>query len=115
MSGGRRACIPAEAHLSATLLNAHARHSTHIALSTGILISHKVFFKSFCKIQIPHKSVNLSFAVDNMKNKLTDLCGNRRVEIDVKHNIVRGQIQMQAVKPGLHKTGQNRITPQAHD
>ena len=39
-------------------------------------ISHKVFLKSFCRSQFPHKSVNLSFIITNIKNKLTDLCGN---------------------------------------
>ena len=39
-------------------------------------ISQKVFLKSFCKNQFPHKSVNLSFSITNVENKLTDLCGN---------------------------------------
>ena len=29
----------------------------------------------FCKSQFPHESVNLSFIITNIKNKLTDLCG----------------------------------------
>ena len=37
--------------------------------------AHTVFIKSFCKSQFPHKSVNLSFIITRMKNKLTDLCG----------------------------------------
>ena len=40
-----------------------------------ILISQKVFIRSFCKRQFPHKSVNLSFIITNVTNKLTDLCG----------------------------------------
>ena len=40
------------------------------------LISQKEFIKAFCKSGSPHKSVNLSFIVTNIKNKLTDLCGN---------------------------------------
>ena len=40
------------------------------------LIAHKVFLRSFCKIQLPHKSINLSTTITNMNNKLTDLCGN---------------------------------------
>jgi len=40
------------------------------------LISHKVFFKSFCRSQVPHNSVNSSFTISNIKNKLTDSCGN---------------------------------------
>jgi len=41
-----------------------------------VLISHTVFAKSFCKSQSPHKPVNLSFIIANIKNKWTDLCGN---------------------------------------
>ena len=37
------------------------------------LISQKVLIKLFCKSRFPHKSVNLSFLVTNIKNKLTDL------------------------------------------
>ena len=39
-------------------------------------ISQKVFIKSFCKSQFPHESANFSFTITNIKNKLTDLCGN---------------------------------------
>ena len=39
-------------------------------------ISQKVFINSFCKSHFLHKSVNLSFIITNMKNKLKDLCGN---------------------------------------
>ena len=38
------------------------------------LISQKVLIRAFCTSQVPHKSVNLSFAITDMKNKLTDLC-----------------------------------------
>ena len=41
------------------------------------VISQKVFIKSFGKSQFTHRSVNLSFSITNLKNKLTDLCGNR--------------------------------------
>ena len=37
-------------------------------------LSHTLFFKSFCGSQLPHKSVNVSFAIAHMNNKLTDLC-----------------------------------------
>ena len=47
------------------------------APSRSRLISQKVFIKSFCKSQLPQKSVNLSFITTNIKNKLTDSCGNR--------------------------------------
>ena len=39
-------------------------------------ISHKEFSKSFCRSQLPNKSINISFTVTNIKNTLTDLCGN---------------------------------------
>ena len=39
-------------------------------------ISQKVFIKSFCKSQPPHKSVNLSCIITNVKKKLTGLCGD---------------------------------------
>ena len=38
------------------------------------LISLKVFFKSVCKH--PHKSVDVSFTITDVKSKLTDLCRN---------------------------------------
>ena len=41
------------------------------------LISHEVFLTSFCKIQFPHRSVNLIFTLVIVKDKLTDMCGNR--------------------------------------
>ena len=37
------------------------------------LISHKLFLKSFCKSQFPHKFVNLFFILDIVMDKLTDL------------------------------------------
>ena len=47
---------------------------------TGIigtyLVSHNIFFKSFCRSQLLHKSVNLSFIITNIKNRLTDLWGS---------------------------------------
>jgi len=39
-------------------------------------ISHKVFSKSFCKSQFPHKSINLFFILVIVKGKLTYLWGN---------------------------------------
>ena len=32
--------------------------------------------KSSCISQLPHKSANLSFTITNIKNNLTNLCGN---------------------------------------
>ena len=40
------------------------------------LISHTVLIQSFCNSQIPHESVTFSFIITNMKNRLTNLCGN---------------------------------------
>ena len=36
----------------------------------------KLFVKSFCRSQLPYKSVNSSFIITNMKKRLTNLCGN---------------------------------------
>ena len=36
----------------------------------------KVSLKSFFRSQLPHKSVNVSFTITAIKNKLTDLCRN---------------------------------------
>ena len=46
------------------------------------LTSHKVFWKSFCRSRLPHKSINLSFTItnENIENKLTDLCANWLVQ-----------------------------------
>jgi hypothetical protein len=35
-----------------------------------------VFIKSFFKSQFPHQFIHSSFIISNIKNKLTDLCGN---------------------------------------
>ena len=39
-------------------------------------ISQKVLITLFCKSRFPHTSVNLSFVITNVQNKLTDLRGN---------------------------------------
>ena len=39
------------------------------------LISHEFPLKSFCKSQIPHKFVKVSFNVNNVKSKLPDFVG----------------------------------------
>ena len=36
----------------------------------------RLFIKSFCKSQFPHKSVNLFFILVKMRDTLTHLCGN---------------------------------------
>ena len=43
------------------------------AASQWSLISHKVFFKSFCKSQCPQKSFNLFFIFVRVEDKLTNL------------------------------------------
>ena len=40
------------------------------------LISQKVIVESFCQRPFPHKSVNLSFIINNVENPLTNLCRN---------------------------------------
>jgi len=50
--------------------------SAESAISRAAFISQKLFLESLCKSQFPHKSVNLSFILVNIKNKLTDLRGN---------------------------------------
>ena len=44
--------------------------------SSSCFVSHKVFKKSFFRTQFPYKYVYVSFIVTNIKNKLTDVCGN---------------------------------------
>ena len=51
-------------------------------ISQKVLIkSLKVLIKSFYS-QCPHKSVNLSFIITNVKNKATDLCENWLLQND---------------------------------
>ena len=51
------------------------------------LISHKVFLKSFCKSQLPNKSVNLFFILVIVKDKLTDLWGSCLFPNDFKNTL----------------------------
>jgi len=48
------------------------------------LISQRVFSKSFCKRQFPHKFVNLFFVlvIVKIKDQSTILCGNRLLQND---------------------------------
>ena len=48
----------------------------NLFLETCEVISHTAFLKSFRRSQVPHKSVNISFTITCIKNKLTNLCGN---------------------------------------
>ena len=46
-------------------------------------LSHRKYVKkSFCGSQSPHKFVNLSFNITNIRNEMTDLCENRLVQND---------------------------------
>ena len=40
------------------------------------LIPQRVFIKLFCENHFPHISVNVSFIITYIKNKLMDMCGN---------------------------------------
>ena len=51
------------------------------------LISHRLFLESFCRSQFPHKSVNLSFTITNIKNNMTDLRGNWVLQNDLKNTL----------------------------
>ena len=63
------------------------RHSQALPHPGDYFISHIVILKSFLKSQLPHKYVNLSFAVANIKNKLTDLCGNGLLQTHFKNTL----------------------------
>jgi len=53
-----------------------------LANQVSFFLSHNVFTKSFGKYQFPHKFVNLSIMITNMKNTLTDMCGNLLLQND---------------------------------
>ena len=62
------------------------------APSGSNLISHNLSLKSFCRCQvsqIPYKSVNLSFAVTKVKNKISDSCGNRLWQNDLTNRFAK--------------------------
>ena len=46
-------------------------------------LTHSVFKVAWPKSQLPHKFANLIFTVTNIKNKLTDLCGDGLLRNDV--------------------------------
>ena len=86
MGGGVEGKGRAEPRVSLSLSLSHLSLS-HLSLSR-LSLSHvgarfqqerrqgDVAVLSFCRCQLPHKSVNLSFTITNIKNTLTDLCGN---------------------------------------
>ena len=53
-----------------------ARHAVAVCMWFMLFISQKVFVKSFCKSQFPHKFVNLFFTSAKVKDKLTHLSRN---------------------------------------
>ena len=57
------------------LLSLYQSRGTLVTLVPDI-IPQKVFIKAFRKSQLPHRSVNLSFTITNIKDKLTDLWGS---------------------------------------
>ena len=51
--------------------------------------------------QFPHESVNIFFAITDIKNKLTDLCGNRLLQ----HNFMNTFCEIKAVPRGTARCG----------
>ena len=47
------------------------------------IISHKAFLKSFRRSQLPHKSVNVSFTITDIKNQMTDMWANGLLQNDL--------------------------------
>ena len=85
-----------------------------MCLCKDVLISHKVFLKLFCRSQLLHKSVNLSFAFTNMKNKLTDFSGNWLLQTDSENTLCEmnpGHNDRQ--KPGCTRRRVRLITKEA--
>ena len=55
-------------------------------------IPHKVFLKAFRRSQLPHKSVNLSFTITNIKHKSMDFCGNWHLQNDLKTTLCETRV-----------------------
>ena len=47
-----------------------------VSLQLRYIVSQKVLINSFCRSQSPHKSVNLSSMITDIKDTMTDLCGS---------------------------------------
>ena len=82
------------------------------------LISQKVFIKSFFTGQFTYKSVNLSFMVTRMKEKLTDLCGNGLLQDDFINTFCETRLREHPAPPlplsskfGTHKPVEARFSP----
>ena len=58
-----------------------------------VSIYEKVFIKMFCKSHVWHKSVDFFFISTNIKNKLTDLCGNRLLQNDLINTLCEMSFQ----------------------
>ena len=57
------------------------------SMQPTVFISIKVFWKSFCRGQLPHKSGNLSLTFTYIKNELTDLCGSGLLQDDRENTL----------------------------
>ena len=66
----------------------HFAQSPRAGGKAGIqLISHRVFLKSFCRSQLPHKFVDVSSAITDMENNMTDFCGNGLSQNDFENTL----------------------------
>ena len=41
----------------------------------------------FLESHLPHNNINLSFSIANIKNRLTDLCGNRDLQNEFENSL----------------------------
>ena len=69
-------------------------------LPFSTLISHRVFILSICRSRPPHKSINLSYTIIDIKDELTDWCGNGLLQNVVANNLC----EMNSVTPPKHAT-----------
>jgi len=63
-----------QTHLLGIAVDESEHHQLHA--DVGVSVLSQLFIKSFCRSQLPHRSVNLSFNITDIKNKFTDLYGN---------------------------------------
>ena len=62
--------------------------SSRRTLGPGGISSHRKCFGSHsARSQLPHKSSNSSSTITNIKNNLTDLCGNRLLQNDFEKTL----------------------------
>ena len=62
--------------------------------------------KSFCRSQLPHKSINFPFTITNIKNMMKDLCGDRLLKNDLKKTLCEIKVQVSTAAPG--RAGSNQ-------